>query len=138
MRQSFCGLCDDCQLGHPDFMETVARLKGYVEGLRVNWWSHCFPRQEGFDFSEFRKGLEWFLSHTQCPGCHGGRGLDECPIRRCAISRGLDHCSQCPDLEPCDKFIFLLLEFPDAKTNLLRRRLKRKARDFHRKLEAGK
>ena len=27
MRESYCGLCDDCQLGHPGFLETVARLK---------------------------------------------------------------------------------------------------------------
>lgn len=138
MRQSYCGLCDDCRLGNRDFLETVSRLKEYMDGLRVNWWVHCFPQEEGFNFPEFRKGLEWFLAHTECPGCQGGKGLDDCPIRSCAQARGLDHCSRCPDLEPCDKFTFLLLEFPDAKTNLLRRRLKHKARKYHQGLESEK
>lgn len=138
MRQSYCGLCDDCQLGNRDFLETVSRLKEYMDKLRVNWWTHCFPWEEGFNFPEFRKGLEWFLMHRECPGCQGGKGLDDCPIRSCAKARELDHCCHCPDLEPCDKFTFLLIEFPDAKTNLLRRQLKLKARKYHQRLESEK
>ena len=96
MRESYCGLCDDCQLGHPGFLETVSRLKDYLEQVRANVWLHCFPGQEGFSLPEFRKGLEWFLAHTECPGCRNGRGLDDCPIRVCAQARGLNHCYQVP------------------------------------------
>ncbi|MBW1991873.1 MAG: DUF3795 domain-containing protein [Deltaproteobacteria bacterium] len=138
MRESYCGLCDDCQLGNRGFLETVFRLKEYLARFRANWWVHCFPEEEGFDFGELRKGLDWFLSHTECPGCKGGRGLEDCPIRNCAISRGLEHCSQCPDLGPCTKFDFLLKEFPDVKINLRRRQLKLKAQEFHRQLESYK
>jgi hypothetical protein len=137
-RESFCGLCDDCQLGNPDFLEHVSRLKEYVISFRADWWVHCFPQESGFSFPEFRKGLDWFLSHTECPGCKDGKGLADCPIRNCALARGLSHCSQCPDLEPCDKFAFLLDEFPDVKTNLIRRRLKLKARAHHERLEGKK
>jgi hypothetical protein len=138
MRESYCGLCDDCQLGNPGFLETVSRLKGFLDQVRANVWLHCFPGQEGFSLPEFRKGLEWFLTHTECPGCRNGRGLDDCPIRVCAQGRQLDHCYQCPDLEPCDKYELLLVQFPDVKVNLRRRQLKFKAREYHRKLEGEK
>jgi len=135
MRESYCGLCDDCQLGHPSFLEAVSRLKEYVDQFRANVWLHCFPGNAGFSFPEFRKGLDWFQAHTECPGCKEGRGLDSCPIRRCAMERDLAHCSQCPDLAPCDKFVHLLAEFPDVKISLQRRQLKLKARAYHQRLE---
>ena len=138
MRESYCGLCDDCQLGNRTFLDTVARLKEYLARFRANWWIHCFPDHEGFDFEEFRKGLDWFLAHKECPSCKGGRGTEICPIRTCATNRGLEHCSLCPDLGPCDKFEFLIVEFPDVKIKLRRRQLKLKARGFHLRLEGNK
>jgi hypothetical protein len=138
MRQSYCGLCDDCQLGNPDFLQTVSHLREYVKRLRANVWLHCFPGGEGFSFPEFNKGLDWFLAHTDCPGCQGGRGLEDCPVRTCAMARGLEHCYLCPDLQPCDKFDFLLAQFPDVKTNLRRRQLKEKARRYHLNMEKEK
>jgi len=131
MRESYCGLCDQCQLGSPEFLEAVARLKDYVDRFRVQWWSHCFPGDEGFSLPEFRRGLEWFLNHVECPGCKGGRGLARCAVRRCAADRKLSHCYECPDLGPCDKFKLILTEFPDQKIRLQRRRLKRQAQDFN-------
>lgn len=135
IRASFCGLCDDCQLGNPAFLDTVSRLQEYLSRFRTNWWLHCFPGEEGFSFSELRKGLEWFQTHSECPGCKEGRGHDDCPIRSCALERGVDQCYLCPDLGPCEKFDFLLREFPDLKTELRRRQLKHRAREFHRRLE---
>jgi hypothetical protein len=138
MRQSYCGLCDDCQLGNQDFLDTVFRLQEYVNRFRDNWWVHCFPQGEGFSFLEFRKGLEWFLEHRECPSCQCGRGTQDCPIRICAESHALKHCYECPNLEQCDKFDFLLAEFPEVKINLRRRQLKFKARLHHQQLEARK
>jgi hypothetical protein len=122
-------------LGNPRFLETVARLQGYMARVRANVWLHCFPGEPGFSLPEFKKGLEWFLAHRDCPGCKNGRGLENCPIRLCAQVRGLEHCYECPDLEPCDKYGPLLVEFPDVKLNLRRRQLKFRAREYHRKLE---
>jgi hypothetical protein len=138
MRQSYCGLCDDCQLGNANFLHAVSHLQEYVNRFRANVWLHCFPGGEGFSFPEFKKGLEWFLAHRDCPGCQEGRGLEDCPVRTCAVARGLTHCSLCPDLAACDKFDFLLEQFPDVKTNLQRRQLKDKARRYHQKLEKAK
>ena len=134
-RASFCGLCDDCQLGNPAFLNTVTRLQEYLSRFRSNWWLHCFPGEEVFSFAELRKGLEWLQTHAECPGCKNGLGHEDCPIRRCALDRGLDHCYQCPDLKPCDKFDFLLAEFPDLKAGLRRQQLKYRALEFHRRLE---
>lgn len=127
MKDSYCGLCAECQLGHPELLKALATVKDYLETFRGDWWAHCFPRDEGFSFPEFRKGLEWFLGHTECPGCSGGKGLDRCPIRLCA-SRKNHNCFDCPELRECGKFKFLLHEFPEQKAKLRRRQLKYLAR----------
>jgi hypothetical protein len=120
MKESYCGLCDTCQLDHPEFLAAVAKVKSFVDQFRVYWWAHCFWGDEGFSLPEFRRGLEWFLSHGECPGCRGGRGLDQCPIRICAINRRCEHCYECPDLAQCDRFNRILEEYPDHKSHLLR------------------
>ncbi|MCK9376500.1 MAG: DUF3795 domain-containing protein [Syntrophobacterales bacterium] len=119
MKESYCGLCDACQLDNPEFLQAVAQVKSFVDRFRVYWWAHCYRGDEGFSLPEFRKGLEWFLSHAECPGCRGGRGLDHCPIRICAINRGCEHCFECPELAQCDRFRLILKEYPDHKRHLL-------------------
>lgn len=138
IRESYCGLCDDCQLGDPEFLKTVTLLKEYLDRFRANWWVHCFPDDEGFSFPEFRRGVDWFLAHRECPGCKGGKGLELCPIRTCAVARGLANCSLCPDLVSCDKFDYLLEQFPDVKINLRRRQLRIKAISFRQQFAAKK
>jgi len=128
MKESYCGLCDDCQLGSPDFLAAVATVKEYLRDFRVDWWAHCFPGETGFSFPEFRQGLDWFLSHTDCSGCIGGKGRDRCPIRLCAMRRQQAHCYECPDLASCDKFVCLAGQFPDQRARLRRRQLKSIAR----------
>jgi len=136
VRESYCGLCNECHLGDLEFLETVALMKEYIERFRTNYWTHCFPEGEGFNFTEFRKGLDWLLTHTECPGCKQGRGTVDCPIRICACNRGINNCYECPDLKICEKFHFLEVEFPDVKIKLLRRQMQFKAREHHRRLEA--
>ncbi len=121
-KESFCGLCDRCELDDPEFLKAVAKVKSYVDRFRVYWWAHCFPEEEGFSLPEFRKGLKWFLSHPECPGCKGGRGLEQCPIRLCALKLGWEHCRDCPELQGCERFRLILEEYPDHKASLLRQR----------------
>jgi hypothetical protein len=130
MKESYCGICNECQLGAPDFLEAVGTVKAYLDQFRLNFWAHCYPGEEGFSFPEFRKGLDWFLYHTECPGCRGGKGLDRCPIRLCASRRELGSCYECQDLKDCTKFAFLLEEFPDQKAKLRRRQLKYTAQEL--------
>ncbi len=130
MKESYCGLCDDCQLGAPEFLEALATVKEHLNQFRKNWWAHCFPGEEGFSLPEFRQGLDWFLSHTECVGCKGGKGLDHCPIHLCALRRQESNCFLCPDLKDCEKFNFLSVEFPDQKARLRRRQLKYRAQEL--------
>jgi hypothetical protein len=119
-----------------EFLETVTLLKEYIERFRANYWTHCFPEGEGFNFAEFRKGLNWLLTHTECPGCKQGRGTADCPIRSCALSRKMENCYECPDLKACENFAYLEAEFPDVKIKLLRRQMKQKASQHNSRLEA--
>jgi len=131
MKESYCGLCDDCQLGSPDFLKALATVQGYLDTFRVNWWEHCFPGDEGFSLPEFRRGLEWFLDHTECSGCKDGKGQDRCPIRLCAMRRNQAHCYECQELIDCKKFSWLNQEFPDQKARLRRWQLLNLARESH-------
>jgi Protein of unknown function (DUF3795) len=129
MRESYCGLCEECRLGEPEFLKALVTVKEYLDGFRVNWWAHCFPGDEGFSLPEFHRGLDWFLGHAECSGCKGGKGEDRCPIRNCALRRNQGHCHECPELIECEKFAWLKEEFPDQKTQLRRRQLKYLARE---------
>jgi hypothetical protein len=113
-------------------------MKEYIERFRANYWTHCFPEGEGFNFAEFRRGLDWLLTHTECPGCKQGRGTADCPIRNCARSRKIENCYECLDLKICQNFIYLEVEFPDVKIKLLRRQMKHKASEHNRRLEVKK
>jgi hypothetical protein len=104
MKESYCGICDTCQLNNPDLMEALAKVKNYVEQFPIYFWRHCFLGEEGFSFPEFIKALNWFLSRPECPGCKMGGGLKGCPIRDCAKQRQITQCSKCPDQENCDFF----------------------------------
>jgi hypothetical protein len=104
MKESYCGLCDTCQLDNPDLRQALAKVKNYVERFPINFWRHCFLGEDGFSFPEFIKGLNWFLNQPECPGCKKGGGLKGCPIRDCAKQREITQCSICPDQENCDFF----------------------------------
>jgi len=70
-KESYCGLCDRCQLDHPEFLEAVAKVKSCADQFPVYWWAHCFWGDEGFFLPELRKGLEWFLAHPELACPHG-------------------------------------------------------------------
>ncbi|MEJ2091803.1 MAG: DUF3795 domain-containing protein [Syntrophobacterales bacterium] len=120
MKESYCGCCDTCPLDNPDFLEALTQVKKYVKEFPIFWWTHCFPGDEGFSFPEFIKGLDWFLSHTECPGCKKGGGLKECPIRQCARQRQVAHCSECSDVEICDHYNIIIQEYPGNRVYLNR------------------
>jgi hypothetical protein len=115
MKQSSCGLCETCLIDKPNFLDAIAKVKEYLDQFPIYWWVHCFPGDEGFSFSEFRKGLDRFLSEPECRGCKGGGGLKECPIQSCAKTRQVAHCRECPDLETCKCYIII---FQESSSNI--------------------
>lgn len=130
MKESYCGVCDTCPLGTPGFQEAIAQVQEGLARMPKNLWVHCFPGDAGFSLPEFLLGLEWFKSHTQCAGCAGGKGLQRCIIRNCAIQRGLEHCFECQELKDCRKFNFLKGDFPDLHARLRRRQLKHQTKKY--------
>lgn len=73
-----------------------------VDAMNFQYW---LPEDAEFDYSEFRKGLNYFSKNDtglicrKC--CKGGDGNDECKIRICCRERGLDLCFDCSEF-PCD------------------------------------
>jgi len=120
MKDSFCGLCEDCHLGNQDFQESIEKVLSYISNLPLHWWEHCFRGDAGFSFAEFRKGLMWFLDHPECPGCKNGGGFDQCPIRLCANQRQYGHCYVCPDVETCKHMAVIFQKYPEPKVKMLR------------------
>jgi hypothetical protein len=118
MKESYCGLCDRCPLDNLDFLKALTQVKNYVNQLPLYWWAHCFPGNEGFSLPEFFKGLEWFLSQPECPGCKMGGGLKGCPIRDCAQERQITQCSICPDQEICERFRIIMKGYSNQRIPL--------------------
>ncbi|MBM4295803.1 MAG: DUF3795 domain-containing protein [Deltaproteobacteria bacterium] len=112
MKQSYCGLCENYPIDLPDFLNAIVKVKEYLDQFPIQWWVHCFPGEEGFSFSELRKGLDWFLTDPECRGCKGGGGLKECPIRSCGKTRQVAHCCECHDLENCEHYNIIIQESP--------------------------
>jgi hypothetical protein len=106
MKESFCGLCDHCQLGSPDFQAAAAKIKTYLDQMPSFWQRQCLQEGQDFSLDEFRRGLDWFLGLAQCPGCKDG-GLKRCDIRDCAQERQQDHCHVCPDHDSCRHLIIV-------------------------------
>jgi hypothetical protein len=107
MKESFCGLCDHCQLGSPDFQAAVAKVKTYLDQLPAFWQQQCLQEEQEVSLVEFRRGLDWLLGLAQCPGCKAGGGLKRCDIRDCAQGRQQDHCHNCSDYDSCRHLVFV-------------------------------
>jgi hypothetical protein len=107
MKESYCGLCDHCQLSGPDFQAAAAKVKTYVGQLPPFWQQQCLQEGRQFSLDEFHRGLDWFLGLGQCAGCKAGGGLESCTIRNCAQKRRQDHCHDCSDYESCGHLIIV-------------------------------
>ena len=107
MPESYCGLCDHCQLCSPDFQAAVAKIKTSMDQLPPFWQRQCLQEGQGFSPVEFRRGLDWLLGLAQCPGCKEAGGLNRCDIRDCAQDRQQDHCHKCSDYDSCRHLIFV-------------------------------
>ncbi|MDX9954065.1 MAG: DUF3795 domain-containing protein [Anaerolineae bacterium] len=56
-----------------------------------------------------------------CDGCMAENPhlIDSaCPVRPCAIARGLEHCAQCPDYEGCEKLAERLVVFEELQARM--------------------
>ncbi|MFH1688021.1 MAG: DUF3795 domain-containing protein [bacterium] len=103
---TYCGLygghCARWQ-GYPHFRGLARELAEWLESMGCGYW---MPHTVGeFNYTEFKKGLDFFADDgnwftcTKC--CHHGDGYPECPVRKCAIEKGVELCFDCAEF-PCD------------------------------------
>ena len=103
---AYCGIiCSDC-------MSMVATLKDDQEELEI---AAEFSRQEW-------NVLDATWKNIHCEGCKGVRRLPDicisCPIRSCAISKGVDNCAECEKYLGCEKLHGVHRDVPEAKNRL--------------------
>jgi len=103
-----CGIvCATCDLGNGGVAETAQRLREYLRLYQVPSWANQVPGGSEIDFNQLEKALNWVQSYAICLGCEKGGGPPDCMIRNCAEGKGYELCSECPDLEGCEKFDWL-------------------------------
>jgi hypothetical protein len=93
----YCGIwCGSCVAGNGALRELTGRFAEVVENYGLEAWV-----PPSFDFKEFSKGLECIEEIPLCHGCRMGDGSPDCPMRRCAIARGVEDCIECGQHEVC-------------------------------------
>ena len=118
----YCGIwCGSCAGGNGVTQELTKRYEEFVKHNQIDKWA---PKD--FDFGEFMKGLESIQRMGLCPGCREGGGAPECTIRACAKGKRFEHCSECGQLEDCEKFEWLEASLPEIKKGLQQLKGKRK------------
>ena len=93
----YCGIwCGSCVAGNGALRELSGRFADVVGNYGLEEWvPPCF------DFKEFSKGLESIEEMPLCGGCRSGDGSPDCPMRLCAIDRGVEDCIECGQHEVC-------------------------------------
>ena len=99
--------CFSCEGGNGTIGEVAWRLQDTVKRTGIASIAPMLPGGAEIDFNQLDKILNWMQANTNCPGCEQGGGPPDCPIRICSKGKEYDLCSECPDLEGCDKFNWL-------------------------------
>ena len=53
---------------------------------------------------------------NSCGGCQNNPSDEKCPVRKCVLEKGLNHCGDCGDF-PCGVFYQRCGSFPEEKKN---------------------
>ena len=93
--------CGDYCGGCAQYNGLAAGLAKHLRSL-ADLYGFGFRSQGAFEFSEFLKGLDWFVTNAKCPGCRAGGGPGWCEVKLCCAERKLRVCFECDDF-PCSK-----------------------------------
>ena len=103
---AYCGLdCAGCEA----YLATQANDEAAKQKLLEKW------RVE-FDAPEMT------MASVTCDGCTSTERLggycQACPVRACAVEKGVENCAHCADYETCETLQGFIVNIPAAKANL--------------------
>ena len=103
---AYCGLdCAGCEA----YLATQANDEAAKQKLLEKW------RVE-FDAPEMT------MASVTCDGCTSTERLggycQACPVRACAVEKGVETCAHCADYETCETLQGFIVNIPAAKANL--------------------
>lgn len=114
-----CGItCGTCVLGNGTIAETAEKIKEHITGYGMKEWAPMVPGGNDINWIETEKTLDWMSQYATCDGCGKGGGPPDCGIRSCATDNDYQLCSQCKELDDCNKFDFLQDYAKTIKNNL--------------------
>ncbi len=118
---SYCGLyCKDCIPSRTDLFDLAARLEDALSELKFDRYAELKAGQTYWsesnavfnDYRIFVKVLQ-AIRGLECPSiCREGGGWkgEHCPVRNCAVEKGLNGCWDCAEYRTC-KHLEPLLKF---------------------------
>lgn len=100
-----CGIaCGACTLGNGTVAETAQKLQEHMQVFMIPTWAPTVTGGGEIDFKHLERALKWLWINIKCPGCERGGGPPDCAIKACSGERGYELCSECTELERCEKF----------------------------------
>jgi len=116
-RYGVCGVfCEQCATGNG----RVKELAGELNRLTADFIA-TFPDFREFDFSEYKKGLEYFQHSHGCPTCLKVKE-PWCEVLKCDKAKELKSCLLCDDFVECprtnyvrDRYPFVLKHYQRVK-----------------------
>jgi hypothetical protein len=103
----YCGLyCDACGIRQGRIKKAVENLRNVIGAYgfdkimpELAKWEPSFQH-----YPEFEKVMDGLVKlFGECPGCAAGGGDPSCAIRECCKQKPYAMCSECSELESCEK-----------------------------------
>ena len=103
-----CGItCGTCFLGNGTMSEYAKKTAEFIDMSGVKEWASAVPEGSELDWQATLRTLSWLTRYAFCQGCEQGGGPPDCVIRSCAHEKGFELCSQCGELDGCERFNWL-------------------------------
>ena len=95
-RYGRCGVfCETCPAGNG----RVVELAGELKRLTSDFFKDFPEGHGGFDWAEYRKGLDYFYESYGCPTCTKLEGEPWCEVLKCEKVRKKESCLLCEDFQ---------------------------------------
>ncbi|MBD3192988.1 MAG: DUF3795 domain-containing protein [Candidatus Heimdallarchaeota archaeon] len=107
-----CGIyCGQCTGLEGKTKTSAKKLKELIE-QDFNW-IEADKVDVGFDLTNFKTGLDWFINHSQCPGCNK---IKEhwCDVQKCPKIKDntVENCLLCEEFLTCPRTEYQRKRYP--------------------------